>query len=174
MPRIVSSKRIAAVVTAVGAVMAITCAVAPAAQADSPISDAVAIANGGVALVRGATLLHSNDFGEYGCEDFVDAAFGKTTANGIPHDAALAFYNGLAAAGQGHTTLPAPPGALVFSQGEDGGHVDISIGNGDYESGGVQGFAPGYGDGTDNQILPSANLGAWTFVGWAYAPWSAV
>ena len=174
MPRALSKKRIAAVLTAVGSAVAIGCATAPAAQADIAIPNIPAIANGRVALVRGATMLHTNDFGEYGCEDFVDAAYGKTTATGIPHNGALAFYNSLAANGQGHSSLPAPPGALVFSQGEDGGHVDISIGNGQYESGGVQGFAPGYGDGTDIQVLPSPNLGTWTFVGWAYAPWSAI
>lgn len=169
-----SNKRSAAVLAAVGSAIAITCATAPTAQADTPIPNIPAIANGGAALLRGATLLHTNTFGDYGCEDFVDAAYGKTTATGIPHDGALAFYRALAARGQGHTTLPAPPGALVFSRGEDGDHVDIAIGNGQYESGGVQGFARGYGDGTNNQILPSANLGTWSLVGWAYAPWSAV
>lgn len=174
MPRIASPKRIVAVMAAVGSAIAIACATAPAAQADIAIPNIPAIANGGIALARGATLLHTNDFGEYGCEDFVDAAYGKTTATGIPHDGALAFYRGLEAQGLGHDSLPAPPGALVFSQGEDGDHVDISLGDGQYESGGVQGFAPGWGDGTDIQILPSPNLGNWNFVGWAYAPWSAI
>lgn len=158
----------------VGSSIVLGCTLAAPAQADSPGTVIAGIANGGVALARGATLLHTNDFGKYGCEDFVDAAYGRTTANGIPHDGAIAFYRQLAAKGQGHTSLPAPPGALVFSQGEDGGHVDISVGNGQYESGGIQGFAPGWGDGTDNQILPSANLGSWKLVGWAYAPWSSV
>lgn len=119
-------------------------------------------------------MLHTDDFGLYGCEDFVDAAYGLSTAAGIPHDGAVAYYENLAAHGQGHSSLPAPVGALVFSQGPDGGHVDISLGEGHYLSGGVQGFAPGWGDGTDIQILPSANLGAWQLVGWAYAPWSAI
>ncbi|MGJ0119591.1 hypothetical protein ACQ7HM_10335 [Williamsia sp. MIQD14] len=141
MPRISLTKKSAAVLAALGSAVAITCATAPAAQADIP--NIPAIANGGAALVRGATLLHINRFGNYGCEDFVDAAYGKTTATGIPHDGALAFYQALAARGQGHATLPAPPGALVFSRGEDGDHVDIAIGNGQYESGGVQGFARG-------------------------------
>ncbi|GAA1456506.1 hypothetical protein [Williamsia maris] len=159
---------------AVGSSIVLGCALAAPAQADSPGTVIAGVANGGVALARGATLLHTNKFGEYGCEDFVDAAYGRTTANGIPHDGAIAFYRQLAAKGQGHASLPAPPGALVFSQGEDGGHVDISVGNGQYESGGIQGFAPGWGDGTDNQILPSANLGSWKLVGWAYAPWSSI
>ncbi|WP_155826846.1 hypothetical protein [Jongsikchunia kroppenstedtii] len=138
------------------------------------ISDVAHAPNGAVAIARGMTMLHTNDFGIYGCEDFVDAAYGLTTATGIPHDGAIAYYQNLAAHGQGHSSLPAPVGALVFSRGPDGGHVDISLGEGHYLSGGVQGFAPGWGDGTDIQILPSANLGAWQLVGWAYAPWSAV
>lgn len=174
MPRVSWPTKSAAVLAAVGTAIAITCAAPPTAQAAPAVPNIPAIANGGAALLRGATLLHTDKFGDYGCEDFVDAAYGKTTATGIPHDGALAFYRALAARGQGHSTLPAPPGALVFSRGEDGDHVDMSIGNGQYESGGVQGFAPGYGDGTNNQILPSPNLGKWTLVGWAYAPWSAV
>ncbi|NDZ96959.1 C40 family peptidase [Streptomyces sp. SID6673] len=155
-----------------GSVTAIACVVATPAHAAGP-PDAVKIANGAVAVARGSTLLHTNTFGRYGCEDFVDAAYGRTTANGIPHDGAMAFYHRLAARGEGHSRLPAPLGALVFSQGEDGDHVDISMGNGQYMSGGVQGFGPGWGDGTNNQILPSANLGHWHLVGWAFAPWSA-
>ncbi|MFT3716382.1 MAG: hypothetical protein QM774_10680 [Gordonia sp. (in: high G+C Gram-positive bacteria)] len=102
----------------------------------------------------------------------MDAAYGRTTSTGIPH--AYAFYEDLASRGLGHSSLPAPAGALVFSEGEDGYHVDISRGDGTYLSGGVQRFAPGWGDGTDNQLLPSANLGDWQLIGWAYAPWPAV
>lgn len=161
----------------VGSVAALTCLAAGTAAAVTPagvVSQAVDVGNGGIAIARGSTMLHTDDFGEYGCEDFVDAAYGRTTANAIPHNGAIAFYDQLAARGQGHSTLPAPPGALVFSEGSDGGHVDISMGDGHYLSGGVQGFAPGWGDGTDIQILPSANLGSWHLVGWAYAPWSAI
>lgn len=136
-------------------------------------SDIAEIPNGAVAIARGSTMLHTDDFGEYGCEDFVDSAYGRTTANAIPHDGAIAFYRSLAARGAGHDQLPAPEGVLVFSQGQDGGHVDISLGEGQYLSGGVQGLSPGWGDHTDVQILPSANLGAWQFVGWAYAPWDS-
>ncbi|MDF0531911.1 hypothetical protein P0W64_09205 [Tsukamurella sp. 8F] len=124
------------------------------------------------AIKRGKSMLGTDSFGDYGCEDFVDAAYGRTTANGIPHDGAISYYQNLAAQGHGHPSLPAPRGALVFSQGEDGGHVDISLGNGKYLSGGVQGFGPGWGDGSNIQILPSANLGTFTVVGWAYAPWT--
>ncbi|SIS21686.1 hypothetical protein [Williamsia sterculiae] len=159
---------------AIGAVLVGSCGFAASAQADTPAADVGHFANGGVAIARGATLLHTNTFGKYGCEDFVDAAYGRTTANGIPHDGAIAFYQQLAARGLGHSSLPAPTGALVFSQGEDGGHVDIAIGNGQYLSGGVQGLSPGWGDRTDIQILPSANLGSFRVVGWAYAPWSSV
>ena len=138
------------------------------------VSDATHAPNGAAAIARGMTMLHTDDFGIYGCEDFVDAAYGLNTATAIPHNGAIAYYENLAARGQGHSSLPAPFGALVFSQGADGGHVDISMGNGKYLSGGVQGFAPGWGDGTDIQILPSANLGKWRLVGWAYAPWNTM
>ncbi len=123
------------------------------------------------AIARGESMIGTDSFGEYGCEDFVDAAYGMNTSNGMPHNGAREFYENLVSEGKGHSSLPAPRGALVFSAGEDGDHVDISLGNGKYLSGGVQGFAPGWGDGSDIQILPSANLGSWTLYGWAYAPW---
>lgn len=110
-------------------------------------------------------------FGPYGCEDFVDAAFGLTTETGIGHDAALSFYQSLASRGLDHHETPIPRGALVFSAGPYGNHVDISRGDGTFVSGGVQGLSPGYGDGHQVQILPSANLGPWTMYGWAYPPW---
>ena len=110
-------------------------------------------------------------FGPYGCEDFVDAAFGLTTDTGIGHDAALSFYQSLAARGLDHHETPIPRGALVFSAGPYGNHVDISRGDGTFVSGGVQGLSPGYGDGHQVQILPTANLGAWTMYGWVYPPW---
>ena len=116
-------------------------------------------------------MLGTDVFGSYGCEDFVDAAHGLTTETGIAHDAALAFYQSLAARGLDHHEAPIPRGALVFSAGPDGNHVDISRGDGTYVSGGVQGLSPGYGDGHQVQILPSANLGSWTMYGWVYPPW---
>ena len=116
-------------------------------------------------------MVGTDTFGPYGCEDFVDAAYGRTTANGIPHDAALSFYQSLADRGLGHHETPIPAGALVFSSGPDGGHVDLSRGDGTYVSGGVQGISPGYGDGHNIQILPAPNLGSWTLEGWAYPPW---
>ena len=117
------------------------------------------------------SMLGTDAFGPYGCEDFVDAAYGRTTATGIGHDAALAFYQSLANRGLAHQEMPVPRGALVFSAGEDGDHVDISQGDGTYVSGGVQGLSPGYGDGHDVQILPTPNLGSWTLYGWVYPPW---
>jgi hypothetical protein len=117
------------------------------------------------------SMLGTDAFGLYGCEDFVDAAYGRTTATGIGHDAALAFYESLANRGLAHQEMPIPRGALVFSAGQDGDHVDISRGDGTYVSGGVQGLSPGYGDGHDVQILPSPNLGSWTLYGWTYPPW---
>ena len=117
------------------------------------------------------SMLGTDAFGPYGCEDFVDAAYGRTTATGIGHDAALAFYQSVADRGLAHHEMPVPRGALVFSTGADGDHVDISRGDGTYVSGGVQGLSPGYGDGHDVQILPTPNLGSWTLYGWVYPPW---
>jgi hypothetical protein len=127
-----------------------------------PVNDHVAVAE---------SMVGTDVFGPYGCEDFVDAAFGLTTDTGIGHDMALSFYQSLAARGLDHHETPIPRGALVFSAGPYGNHVDISRGDGTFVSGGVQGLSPGYGDGHQIQILPTANLGAWTMYGWAYAPW---
>jgi hypothetical protein len=117
------------------------------------------------------SMVGTDAFGPYGCEDFVDAVYGRTTATGIGHDAALAFYQSLADRGLAHHEMPVPRGALVFSTGADGDHVDISRGDGTYVSGGVQGLWPGYGDGHNVQILPTPNLGSWTLYGWLYPPW---
>ncbi len=117
------------------------------------------------------SMVGTDVFGPYGCEDFVDAAFGLTTDTGIGHDMALSFYQSLAAQGLDHHETPIPRGALVFSVGPYGNHVDISRGDGTFVSGGVQGLSPGYGDGHQVQILPTANLGEWTMYGWAYPPW---
>lgn len=117
------------------------------------------------------SMVGTDAFGPYGCEDFVDDVYGRTTATGIGHDAALAFYRSLADRGLAHQEMPVPPGALVFSTGPDGDHVDISRGDGTYVSGGVQGLWPGYGDGHNVQILPTPNLGSWTLYGWVYSPW---
>lgn len=117
------------------------------------------------------SMVGTDVFGPYGCEDFVDAAHGLTTETGIAHDAALSFYLSLAARGLDHHETPIPRGALVFSKGPYGNHVDISRGDGTFVSGGVQGLSPGYGDGHQVQILPSANLGSWTMYGWVYPPW---
>ena len=122
-------------------------------------------------VMVGEGMVGTDAFGPYGCEDFVDAAYGRTTATGIGHDAALAFYQSLADRGLAHHEMPAPRGALVFSTGPDGDHVDISRGGGTYVSGGVQGLWPGYGNGHNVQILPTPNLGSWTLYGWVYPPW---
>lgn len=127
-----------------------------------PANDPVAVAE---------SMVGTDVFGPYGCEDFVDAAFGLTTETGIGHDMALSFYQSLAARGLDHHETPIPRGALVFSRGPYGNHVDISRGDGTFVSGGVQGLSPGYGDGHQVQILPTANLGAWTMYGWVYPPW---
>lgn len=130
--------------------------------AQLPADDPVLVAEG---------MVGTDVFGPYGCEDFVDAAFGLTTDTGIGHDMALSFYQSLAAQGLDHHETPIPRGALVFSAGPYGNHVDISRGDGTFVSGGVQGLSPGYGDGHQVQILPTANLGEWTMYGWAYPPW---
>ncbi len=127
-----------------------------------PASDPVLVAE---------SMAGTDMFGPYGCEDFVDAAFGLTTETGIGHDMALSFYQSLAARGLDHHETPIPRGALVFSVGPYGNHVDISRGDGTFVSGGVQGLSPGYGDGHQIQILPAANLGTWQMYGWAYPPW---
>ncbi len=117
------------------------------------------------------SMVGTDAFGPYDCEDFVDAVYGRTTATGIGHDGALTFYRSLADRGLAHHEMPVPRGALVFSTGPDGDHVDISRGDGTYVSGGVQGLWPGYGNGHNVQILPSPNLGSWTLYGWVYPPW---
>ncbi|MBU3748936.1 MAG: hypothetical protein FGM52_00525 [Mycobacterium sp.] len=117
------------------------------------------------------SMVGTDVFGPYGCEDFVDAAFGLTTETGIGHDMALSFYQSLADQGLDHHETPIPRGALVFSASPYGNHVDISRGDGTFVSGGVQGLSPGYGDGHQVQILPTANLGAWEMYGWVYPPW---
>ncbi len=122
-------------------------------------------------VVIAESMVGTDVFGPYGCEDFVDAAFGLTTDTGIGHDMALSFYQSLADLGLDHHETPIPRGALVFSAGPYGNHVDISRGDGTFVSGGVQGLSPGYGDGHQVQILPTANLGAWTMYGWVYPPW---
>ena len=59
-------------------------------------------------------------------------------------------------------------GALVFSKGSDGPHIDIARGDGTYLSGGVQGLSRGYGNGHNIQILPTPNVGRnWTYRGWS-------
>ncbi len=141
----------------------------PSRSPDSDNVDTASAVGNPVMVAEG--MLGTDVFGSYGCEDFVDAAYGLTTATGIGHDAALSFYESLADRGLDHHELPVPRGALVFSAGPDGNHVDISRGDGTYVSGGVQGLSPGYGDGHNVQILPSPNLGSWTMYGWVYPPW---
>ena len=153
-----------------GAVTSANRSNAGAAALPSPAPVATASAVGNPVTVA-ESMVGTDAYGAYGCEDFVDAAYGRTTATGIGHDAALAFYQSLSDSGLAHHEMPIPRGALVFSAGADGDHVDISRGDGTYVSGGVQGLSPGYGDGHEVQILPAPNLGSWTLYGWVYAPW---
>lgn len=131
----------------------------------APVANA---ANPEAAIARGMTLVGTDTFGEYGCEDF---AYGRTTATGIPRDNARSYYEALEAKGLGHSKLPAPRGALVFTQSDYGYHVDISLGNGKYLSGGVQGLKRGYGDGSQIQVIDAPNPRPYRLLGWAYAPW---
>lgn len=148
---------------------ATTAAVLPTVEPGPDSSDPVRDFSDPVLVAE--SMVGTDAFGPYGCEDFVDAAFGLTTETGIAHDAALSFYQSLAARGLDHHETPIPRGALVFSKGTYGNHVDISRGDGTFVSGGVQGLSPGYGDGHQIQILPTANLGEWTMYGWVYPPW---
>jgi hypothetical protein len=136
-----------------------------------PSGDVATASSVGDPMAVAASMVGTDAFGAYGCEDFVDAVYGRTTATGIAHDSARSFFESLADQGLAHHEVPIPRGALVFSAGPDGEHVDISRGDGTYYSGGVQGISAGYGDGHDIQVLPAANLGSFTLHGWAYPPW---
>ena len=117
------------------------------------------------------SMVGTDVFGPYGCEDFVDAAHGLTTETGIAHDAALSFYLSLAARGLDHHETPIPRGALVFSPKVPTETTSTSPAATGPLSPGRTGLSPGYGDGHQVQILASANLGSWTMYGWVYPPW---
>jgi len=137
---------------------------APSAQAEpeSMIPEADA------AVARAESILGSDRFGPYGCEAFVAYAFNASQAQYGWDGASETMYQTLLAQGQIHTDMNPPRGALVFSKGSDGPHIDIARGDGTYVSGGVQGLAPGYGDRHNVQILNSPNVGR----GWVYRGWS--
>ncbi len=123
------------------------------------------------AVHKAETLVGTDYGGTYGCESVVAYAWGVDQAKYGYDGAAADLYADLYYQGKVHADMNAPKGALVFSFGWDGAHIDLSRGDGTYVSGGVQGLLPGYGDGHDVQILPTPNVGpSWQYRGWA-DPW---
>ncbi len=107
------------------------------------------------AIARAESLLGTDEFGIYGCEALVAHAFGVSQAEYGWDGAAETMYQTLLGQGKIHKDMNPPRGALVFSRGFVGAHIDIARGDGTYVSGGVQGLSPGYGDGSNIQILPT-------------------
>ena len=143
--------------------IAATLLFAPTAPAEPSI-----IPGADAAIARAESILGSDRFGPYGCEAFVAFAYGAPLGKYGWDGASETMYQTLLAHGEIHTDMNPPRGALVFSMGSDGPHVDISRGDGTYLSGGVQGLSPGYGDKHNVQILPTANVGRkWTYRGWS-------
>ncbi|MCW2513738.1 MAG: hypothetical protein JWR11_2780 [Mycobacterium sp.] len=134
----------------------------------APAEPAQTIPGADAAIARAESALGSDRFGPYGCEALVAYAFGVPQAKYGWDGASETVYQTLLAQGQIHTDMNSPRGALVFSKGSDGPHIDISRGDGTYVSGGVQGLAPGYGDQHNIQILPTPNVGRkWVYRGWS-------
>jgi hypothetical protein len=121
------------------------------------------------AIARAESLLGTDEFGIYGCEALVAHAFGVSQAEYGWDGASETMYQTLLEQGQIHTDMNPPRGALVFSRGFVGPHIDIARGDGTYISGGVQGLSPGYGDGSNIQILPTPSVGDenYTYRGWS-------
>ena len=118
-------------------------------------------------MAKAESILGTDRFGPYGCEALVAFAFG------VPQD--RYGWDGASrrcikhSSNKGNPADMNPPrGALVFSRGPFGPHIDIARGDGTYVSGGVQGLSRGYGDGSNIQILPSPNVARdWTYRGWS-------
>lgn len=137
---------------------------APIASAD-PLET---IPGADAAIARAESILGTDRFGHYGCEAFVAFAFGVPQAKYGWDGASETMYQTLLKQSQIHTDTNPPRGALVFSRGSDGPHIDIARGDGTFVSGGVQGLSRGYGDGHEIQILHSANVGKnWVYRGWS-------
>ena len=138
--------------------------VAPSALAEPPPT----IPGADAAISKAESALGTDQFGPYGCEAFVAYAFGVPQARYGWDGASETMYQTLLKQGEIHTDKNPPRGALVFSKGTDGPHIDIARGDGTYISGGVQGLSRGYGDGHNIQILHSPNVGRnWTYRGWS-------
>ena len=121
------------------------------------------------AIARAESLLGTDRFGIYGCEALVAYAFDVPQEKYGWDGASETMYQTLLAQGKIHKDMNAPRGALVFSRGFVGPHIDIALGDGTYISGGVQGLSPGYGDGSNIQILPTPSVGDanYTYRGWS-------
>lgn len=121
------------------------------------------------AIARAESLLGTDEFGIYGCEALVAYAFGVPQEQYGWDGAAETMYQTLLEQGKIHKDMNPPRGALVFSRGFVGAHIDLARGDGTYVSGGVQGLSPGYGDGSNIQILPSPSVGDdnYTYRGWS-------
>jgi len=128
-----------------------------------------AVRGADAAIARAEGLLGTDEFGIYGCEALVAHAFGVSQAEYGWDGAAETMYQTLLEQGKIHKDSNPPRGALVFSRGFVGAHIDIARGDGTYVSGGVQGLSPGYGDGSNIQILPTPSVGddSYTYRGWS-------
>ena len=137
--------------------------------ASAPAEPRPPIRGADAAIAKAESILGTDQFGIYGCEALVAFAFG------VPQDqygwdgASETMYQTLLEQGKIHTDTNPPRGALVFSRGFVGPHIDIARGDGTYVSGGVQGLSPGYGDGSNIQILPTPSVGddGYTYRGWS-------
>jgi hypothetical protein len=126
------------------------------------------IPGGDAAIARAETLLGTDRFGPYGCEALVAYAYDLPQGKYGWDGASETMYQTLLAQGQIHNDMNSPRGALVFSRGSDGPHIDLARGDGTYISAGVQGLSRGYGDKHNIQILPSPDVGKnWTYRGWS-------
>ena len=150
--------------------LAVACLAAALLLAPSaPADPRATIPGADAAIAKAETLLGTDQFGIYGCEALVAFAFGVSQAEYGWDGAAETMYQTLREQGKIHTDRNPPRGALVFSKGFVGAHIDISRGDGTYVSGGVQGLSPGYGDGSNIQILDSPSVGDenYTYRGWS-------
>jgi cell wall-associated NlpC family hydrolase len=137
---------------------------APLAPAEPPPP----IPGADAAVARAESLLGTDRFGPYGCEALVAYAYDVPQGKYGWDGASETMYQTLLAQGLIHTDMNPPRGALVFSRGSDGPHVDLARGDGTFVSAGVQGLSRGYGDKHNIQILPTANVGKkWTYRGWS-------
>ena len=150
--------------------LAATCLTATLVFAPSaPAEPRPTIRGADAAIAKAESLLGTDQFGIYGCEALVAYAFGVPQEQYGWDGAAETMYQTLLEQGKIHTDKNPPRGALVFSRGFVGPHIDIARGDGTYVSGGVQGLSPGYGDGSNIQILPSPSVGDdnYTYRGWS-------